>query len=878
MINLFLIIFAYLKKLQHHIFINTSCLLKSVVFFLFGFLIISNSYGQKMTRVKGSVLDATTKEPLPFVNVAFKGANIGTTTDFDGNYYIETQWATSKLLASFVGYQTAVKEIEIGKSQTINFLLKNDAIEIETFTVKADKKRYRNKDNPAVTLIKNVIDHKNDNRKESLDFYEYDKYEKIEIDINNITEDFLNKGWLKKKFQIVIDHIDTSEINGKPYLPIFLRETASKMYYRKKPKALKEFKYGTKMTGFDGYLDDEGTSFIMDKLYQDIDIYDNNINLLSNQFTSPISNLGPTIYKYFIIDTVIVNGNECINLAFTPRNKADFAFKGNLYILNDSLTYAVTKVKMGVADEINLNFVQDLQLDQEYSLYQDSVWMLSKDVLIIDYNLTKKGRGMFGKKTINYNNFVFGEERDGELYNRVEKIIKEEGMENRTDSFWVETRPDTLTEQEEGVYTMKDSIQKIPAFKRTMDIAFLLITGWHDIGKIEIGPLNTFYSFNDVEGFRLRAGFRTTTAVHKKIMYDNYIAYGFKDKEYKYFVGLTYSFNDNFLSNPQNRIIISHQHETNFPGQDLQFLNDDNFLLSFRRGASNRMLFFDSYKIDYNHESLSGFSYNLIFENKLQRPLGALEFASGDSIPTYTDNIKTDNFSVNLRFAPNEQFYQGKNFRLPLPNKYPIFQLRFTQGLKGIINGEIEYSRISSNIFKRFYLAQLGFTDIELEGGKIFGKVPFPLLNLPRANQSFFLQEPSFNMMNFMEFMSDEYFTLKATHSFNGAILNKIPLLKRLKLREIISLKMLYGRLTTENDPDFHPELFRFPADEDGTPITYKFDGKIPYIEVSAGVSNIFKIFRIDLLQRVTYLDNVDVSSTFGIKGLGIRAKGKVDF
>lgn len=831
---------------------------------------------QKLTKIKGIVIDAKTKEPLPFVNIAFKGANVGTTTDFDGKYYLETQWGTPTLMASFVGYNKLSKKVELGISQTINFQLSSEAIEMEEFVVKADKKRYKNKDNPAVELIKLVIDHKNDNRKESLNFYEYDKYEKIEIDINNITEDFLNKGWLKKKFQVVIDHIDTSEINGKPYLPVFLRETASKMYYRQKPKALKEHQYGSKMTGFEGYIDDDGMSFIMDKLYQDIDIYENNINLLSNQFTSPISVLGTTIYKYFIIDTLEVNGRECINLAFTPRNKADFAFKGSLFILNDSSSYAVTKVTMGVADEINLNFVKDLQLDQEFTLYNDSVWMLSKDRLIIDYNLSKKGRGMFGKKTINYSNFVLNQERDNEIYNKVEKIIKAEGIENKSDSFWVETRPDTLTEQEQGVYFMIDSIQKIPAFKRTMDIAFLFITGWHQIGKIELGPLNSFYSFNEIEGFRLRAGFRTTTDFSKKFMYYNYLAYGFKDEEYKYFVGLTYSFNDNFLTNPQHRLLASVQRETKFPGQDLQFLNEDNFLLSFKRGASDRMIFNDIYTLDYLRETPSGFSYNLIYENKMQRPLGTLEFISGDSV-SYS-NIKCDNVSVNLRFAPNEQFYQGKNFRVPLPNKYPIFQLRFTQGIKGFINGENEYTRVSSNIFKRFYLAQIGFTDMEIEAGKVFGSVSYPLLNLPRANQSFFLQEPSFNMMNFMEFLSDEYATINISHYFNGFLFNKIPLFKKLKWREVITLKALYGNLTADNDPNLHPELFRFPLDADGNPSTFTFDKGIPYIELSAGVMNIFKIIRIDVLQRVTYLDNPDMTSLFGVKGLGIRAKGKIDF
>jgi hypothetical protein len=865
-----------LKKIYHNINLSNLNIKKLFIFSFFIFSLCFGAEAQKLTKIKGKVIDSKTKEPLPFVNVTFKGKNIGTTTDFDGNYYIETQWATTKLLASFVGYKTAVKTVVIGKSQTINFSLKNDAIEMEAFTVKADKKRYKNKDNPAVVLIRNVIAHKNDNRKESLEFYEYEKYEKIEIDINNITEDFLNKGWLKKKFQIIIDHIDTSEINGKPYLPVFLRETASKMYYRKKPKALKEFRSGSKMTGMEGYLDDDGMSFIMDKLYQDIDIYDNNINLLSNQFTSPISSLGPTIYKYFIIDTLMINGNECINLAFTPRNKSDFAFKGSLYILNDSTTYAVTKVEMGITDQINLNFVKDLQLDQEFTLYNDSLWMVSKDKLIIDYNLTKKGRGLFGKKTINYSNFVFNKERDKEIYNRVEKVIKADGLENKTDSFWQETRPDTLSKQEEGVYTMIDSIQKIPAFKRTMDIAFLFITGWHSIGKIELGPLNSFYSFNDVEGFRLRGGFRTTTGFHKKIMYYNYIAYGFKDKEYKYFAGITYSFNKDFLVNPKHRIIASYQHETNFPGQDLQFLNEDNFLLSFKRGASDKMLFFDSYKLDYLHESHSGFSYNLIYENKVQRPLGTLEFTTIDSI--YTNDVKTDNFSLNLRFAPNEQYYQGKNFRVPIPNKYPKFELRLTQGIKGLVNGENEYTRVSSNISKRFYLAQLGFTDIELEGGKIFGSVPFPLLNLPPANQSFFLQEPSFNMMNFMEFFSDEYASLKVTHYFNGFIFNKIPLFRRLKWREVLSLKGLYGNLTDENNPSVHPELFRFPLDKDGNPTTFVFDKGIPYLEVSAGIMNLFKIFRLEFLQRVTYLDNPNIPEMFGVKGLGIRAKAKVDF
>ncbi len=852
---------------------------KNIILFTFGLLFFVNLNAQKTTRIRGVVIDAKTKEPMPFVNVAFKGANIGTTTDFDGKYDLQTQWGKNYLSASFVGYTTATKKVVLGSSQVINFSLKNNAIEIQTFTVKADRKRYRNKNNPAVTLIKKVIKHKDENRKEALDYYDYSKYEKIEIDLNNITEKFLNKGWLRKKFQVVLDHIDTSEINGKPYLPIYLRETASNIYYRKNPKALKEYQTGSKMTGFEGYIDDDGMSFIMDKLYQDIDIYDNNINLLSNQFVSPISPLGTTIYKYFIIDTLDINGYSCVNLAFTPRNKSDFAFKGNMYILNDSLTYAVVKIKMGLTDQINLNFVSDLQLDQEYSLFNDSIWMLTKDKLIIDYNLfSKKSRGFFGKKTVSYNNYAFNKQRADTIYDKTRKIIKAKDLTQKTDSFWVDARPDTLTEQEKGVYTMIDSIQKIPAFKRTMDIAMLFITGWRSFGPIEVGPVASFYSFNDVEGFRARLGFRTTPNFSKKNLFESYGAYGFKDKKFKYLFSLTHSFNDNYLTNPQHRLTISYQHETVFPGQDLQFLNDDNFLLSFKRGNSDQMLFYNSYKIDYLKEHNSGFSYNLIYENKTQHPLGTLFFQNDFDTLHFIKQFTTDAFDINLRYAPNEQFYQGKNYRTPLYNKYPIFQFRHRQGISGLTNGEITYGRTAVNIFKRFYLSVLGFSDVEFEAGKIWGKVPYPLLNLPQANQSFFLQEPSFNMMNFMEFLSDEYTSIKITHNFNGAILNKIPLLKRLKWREIISFKALVGRLTDLNNPDLQPDLYNFPTDNKGNVSIFAFQDKIPYIEMSAGISNIFKFFRIDLLQRLTYLDNPGVPILFGVKGLGIRAKGKVDF
>jgi len=340
---------------------------------------------QKLTQVRGRVIDACTKEPLPFVNIIFSGKNIGTTTDFNGKFSIVTQWASNSLTASFIGYDKQTITIVPQKSQVINFELKPNSISLNEVEVVSKRKRYRNKNNPAVELIKRIVKNKNLNRKEHLDYYQYAKYEKVEFDLNNITEKFRNKK-IFKKFQFIFNYVDTAEINGKPYLPVFLKETLSDVYFRKAPKNEKEYIKGTKMIGFHDYIDNDGVSFMIDNMYQDINIYNNNITLLTNQFTSPISPLAPSIYKFHIIDTVNIVGYDCINLAFQPRNKQDFAFKGNLYVTNDS-SLAVVKVDMRVTDNVNLNFVNDLQVIQEFGFINNKSWMLTRDEIIIDFNI-----------------------------------------------------------------------------------------------------------------------------------------------------------------------------------------------------------------------------------------------------------------------------------------------------------------------------------------------------------------------------------------------------------------------------------------------------------------------------------------------------------
>jgi hypothetical protein len=825
-------------------------------------------HAQQLTQVKGYVIDASTKEPLPFVNIVFEGKNIGATTDYNGQYSIATQWASNRITASFLGYRKQTKLVETGKRQVINFELTPDSLNLEEVEIVSKRKRYRNKNNPAVELIKRVVKNKDNNRLEKLNYYTYDKYEKVEFDINNITEKFRKKK-IFKKIQFIFSYVDTSELNGKPYLPFFLKETLSEVYYRKTPKDKKEYIKASKMIGFHDYLDNQGIGHVIDNMYQNVNIYDNNINLLTNQFTSPISPLAPTIYKFHIIDTLNINGYRCINIAFMPRNKFDFAFVGNLYVTDDE-ELAVVKVDMRVTKYINLNFVKDLQIVQEFTKVNQDVWLLNKDKLVVDYNIANKSTGLFGRRTNYYDNYILNKPFPDTVFKGAEKSVRLPGSLSRTDEYWKQNRISELSEKEENIYSMVDSVQHDPAFKRTIDVIMLFVAGYWNFNKIDIGPVNTFYSFNDVEGFRLRLGGRTSDKLSKTFRMEGFVVYGFKDERFKYSAKATLSLNKQPLREiPKHSIMAMYQRETNFPGMEMQFINEDNFLLSFKRGVADKILYYDMFKLEYYRDWKNDISTTLNFKYMEEKPGGTLKFNYAD----YTkESIISSEIITTIRYAPNETFYQGLDYRTPIITKYPIFQFTYTQGFQGLFNADYQYSKFKFNFFKRFYLSPIGFTNFEIEAGKLFGsEIPFPNMFIHRANQTYSYQIRSYNLMNFLEFVSDQYASLFVEHHFNGFIMNKIPLMRRLKWRSIITFKGIYGGVSDKNNPNVTDGLMLFPVDMYGNPTTFTLKDK-PYIEISAGIGNILKFFRVDVVKRVTYLDNPNVQE------YGIRARFKFDF
>ena len=824
---------------------------------------------QAQTVVNGFVKDASTMQPLSFVSVYFEDGK-GVLTDRDGSYSIDIKSAKGKTLTfSYVGYKKVVKQITPGKEQQINVNLEPGK-ELAEIVIKTRKRgKYRNRNNPAVQLIDLVIENKNKNRITSYDFVQYQQYEKLALSLVNKSEKLM-KSRILKNYKFVLENVDTTTIEGKSLLPIYISEKLSDRYLKKDPEKNKTVVLAEKKVNYGSFLDNEGINQYMNRLYADVNIYDNNITILNAQFLSPIADGGPTFYRYFIRDTVVIDGVKLIQLYFTPKNPNDLIFRGTMYITLDG-NYGVQKINMTISKNANLNWTRELRINQDFERAGDGRYHVAKSTMSAEFSLTKNASGgLFGERMVWYRNYLTGTPAPDSIYNEEDVVIKNNS--EKADSFWIAMRPaNALSRVEAKAYYNIDSLRNMKSFKRLGDVVTLLFSGYLEAGKWEFGNTNTFYSFNPVEGFRLKIGGRTTTKLSNSFYLNSYLAYGFKDEKLKYLLGATYSFNHKSVySYPLNYLKLSYQHETTIPGQELLYVQEDNFFLSFKRGNNNKWLYNKYFKGEYVKEFGKNLSYNFTFKNWSQAPAGDVIFQKvADN--NLVNNITTSELSGTLRWAPKEQFYQGKEFRIPIINKYPVFSLRFTQGIKGLLNGEYNYQDFYLRSDKRFYLSQLGYVDATLEGGYIFGKLPFPLLTLHRANQTYGFQDNSYNMMNFLEFVSDRFAASNLDFYFNGFFLNKIPLIKKLKLREVATFKILYGGIRDENNPNINSELLKFPTDSMGQPTTFAL-GKTPYIEVSVGLANIFKLVRVDLVKRMTYLDNP------GVVKLGVRTRIRFDF
>jgi len=843
------------------------------IFFLFFTFLTQIVFAQSIL-VRGVVTDKATKETLPYVSVLIPGTTIGTTTDDEGHYSIKIEGNHTKLRFGYIGYITVEKEVSLGEDQIINVQMEVDAKMLDEVVVTSKKGRYRNKDNPAVQLIRKVIAHKKENQMEHYDYVQYEEYDKLSMALSNLSNRFKEKR-IFRNYQFLFMEQDSNAIGGKNVLPAYMEEKLSHIYYRKNPYTKKTYILANRKAEYDPhFIDNDGVSNYFNRLYEDINIYDNDISIVTNLLLSPIANNSPTFYKFFISDTVKTSQPWLVELSFVPRNKADLLFEGKLYITLDG-NYAVQNAYLTVNKDINLNFMRDLQAKLEYEKNPDGRYHLSKSTLTMEFALGDKGGGILGERTVSFKDYTIGKEQPDSIYRGPAEEIAYDVNTQKTEDYWKTVRHMPLELKEVDIYKNVDTLQTIKSFRRVMDWGTVFLAGYKSFGKFEMGPASTFYSWNPVEGFRLRLGGRTTPDLSKRMYFETYGAYGFGDQKWKYFFSTTYSLNNKSVYKfPLHYIRASYQHDTKIPGQELQFVQEDNFLLSFKRGNNERWLYNDIFKLEYVHEFQNQFSYKVGFQNWRQRPAGILLYQTADpagNVNTIRE-LTTSELNVELRYAPHEQYYQGKLYRTPIFNKYPIFTLRYNLGLKDVFNSTNEYHNFTANIFKRVYLSQFGYADVTLEGGYVLGEnIPYPLLDIHRANQTYAYQLNSYNLMNFLEFVSDHYAAVNVQYYLNGFIFNKIPLFKKLKWREVVSFKGLWGGLRDENNPNYNDAVYQFSRDETGLPITYTL-GSTPYVEGSVGIANIFKLVRVDLIKRFNYLDNPDVSEW------GVRARVKFDF
>lgn len=849
----------------------------SLLVFLYGFARIAPLTAQTITAASGIVKDSISGEPLPFVSVLFKNSTIGITTDDSGRFSLQNNKGYTQLEISFLGYETRLITLKPGTTRSdLVVLLAPSSFEIDEVVVKPKKEKYSKKDNPAVELIKQVIARKNKNRIEAQPEYRVEKYEKLTLSLDNFNPN-LDKNKFMRKFKFIKNYLDTSEFSGKPILTISVRETLSDIYYRKNPYALKTFTKAKRLQGVDETMDEGGITTNLEEIFKSIDIFDNNINLLLNRFVSPLSStLATSYYKYYIMDTVTVGNDRCIDLSFVPFNSESYGFTGRLYITTDG-NYSVKKVLLNIPAKINLNFVEKLRIVQEFKQLPDSTWVIDQENTLVNFALAKGTQPLYAHQLRTYDKYEFSTLPDSVFKQLGNDIILPDAV-NKTDTFWVNHRHVPLKEKENALKDLLTQLRKVPAFNAIIKTAEILISGYIQTGKtrntskFDFGPMNTTFGGNRIEGFRMRIGGMTTANMSEHFFGSGYLAYGSSDRKFKYNAKLTWSFNKKAYhegESPVNNLSVMHEYDLYTPGQNFLYTSKDNIFVAIKVGMPiTKMSYIRKTMLAYEKEWLNNFSWKTWILRQNDEPTGTLEYIPNDGISLPLKSINTSELGIQLRYAPSEKAYNGragKESVFNLAKDAPVFKLSHQIGFKDLLGGDYRYNHTEFSAQKRIWLSSFGHIDAVAKAGKVWSKVPFPLLILPNANQSLTIQPESFHMMNALEFVADQYVSLDLTYYLKGWILNRIPGVNWLKLREVVSFNGIYGGLTDKNNPLKTPGLFMLP---DGTsPL-----GHTPYMEASIGLENIFKILRIDYYRRLTYLDQP------GIKKGGVRIMLRFSF
>jgi hypothetical protein len=807
------------------------------------------SYAQK-TTVFGKVKDAENGDPVPFANVFFKDTQIGVTTSFDGDFELSTSTYVDTLVISYMGYEVKEVAIKQGQHQELQLQLIPNVIKLKELIVYPGE-------NPAFEIMRRVVQHKEANDKRQLDAYQYESYTKIEVDIDNMSERFRNKKVVQKA-TAVLDSIQTiAGENGKPILPIFFSEAISDYYVKHNPYLRHEYIVKTNVTGL-GLTDGTFTSQIVGSTYQEYNFYKNFLTILEKEFASPIANTWKGLYEYDLIDSMFVGDEFCYRIDYFPKRKHDLAFAGTIWITKND--YALKQIDASVAKSSNLNFVEKLRVQQELIKTDAGPWLPKKTRVLVDIAQPSVDMaGLLAKFYTSIDKVVVNEPKDDDFY----RIPLEMDTEVRQSDelYWADKRHEELSKTEINVYHMVDTLKKIPVIKAYTDVVKFAYSGYYKWGKVDLGPYPLFLSFNDVEGLRLGFGGETNYDFSKRFVIKAYGGYGFKDVTWKYSLGLDYVAS----RNPWLKFGSSVSREVDPVYFLFEQIDGQVAFYAFTRlGTLRRPFLHDKYEFHLENQLVRDVNLRLSLRNDFMQPLFNFQYYNkpNEDPTSIQQNLTSTEVKVELEWAKDRKYLINDNYRYHSGyNRFPVFTLRYTAGIKGVLGSDFAYNKLGLSITKKFKLGQFGTSMLLLDGEYIFGTIPYPLLKNHLGNETPFYSPRAFSMMDNFEFTSDHYASLTYRHHFDGSIMNRVPLFKYLKLRLFGEARVLVGGVSQANIDIMVPIL-----DTDGNEIPqFRSLNDKPYVELGYGVENIFKIIQINFIHRITDVENID-SRKFGIK------------
>ncbi len=793
----------------------------------------------------GQVVDTDTKEGIPFCNVFYAGSTIGVATDFEGNFQMPYNAKFDSLAVSAVGYQSQKIPLIPGK-KNYQFYMQSVSVSLEEVVVFAGE-------NPANRIVRGIIERKKTNSLHDQQDYRVERYEKVELDLDNIDEEVRQSKFLKP-FDFVFENIDTVS-DEKPFLPFYVTESITDVYYDSGKGQMREIPLARKVSG----VTNSTVVEFINSMNTDFNLYDNNVKFLGKSFAAPFSDRGFFYYEYYLLDSSYMEGQKLYKLKFKPKRRGEKTFFGEFWVADS--TWAVQRLDMRLSDEFNINLVSRVLFFQENS-WKENYWVPGRRKVIVDFTADPEAPGLIGRRTESYQKFRIGDL----LLDSVESVSKNAQLNlvelERGDDYWQEARHQELSDNEQRVYSMIDSIKSMPVYETYVDFINLLLTGFIDVGKVELGTVFGFYSNNQIEGNRLRLGMRTTTSFSEQLRLEGALAYGFRDRRFKPMLGLLWL----PQKYPRKEFEMRFREAIDFSSTSSEDVVENNLFANiYRRDVYQKLIHIREFKTAYQEYWDNGFSGRLSYVWRDMDPYDNLDemnngfnfryLSQPDQDMEYDSAVTTSELNVNLRFAYDEQFLDGNFSRSSIGSKYPIAEIQYTYGFSGFFGSEFDYQKLTFNVSHWFNIGTLGWFKYNLKAGKVFGTVPFLLAEVHEGNETYFYSPNSFNGMNKYEFASDRYVSIHLQHHFEGLMFNKVPFLRKLNFREVVEFRAVWGDMSEENLRANAFNLYDDTRDFRNTYAGFRPLGNVPYMEMGFGIENILKVLRIDFIYRFNYLE-----------------------